>query len=189
MKQQHKSKPVTPADILQYWFAEEIKPLWFNSTPEFDAELKDRFLDIYDAALDGKFSDWKQSADGCVALVVVLDQFPLNMFRGQPKSFEGEAKARDAAREAVANGFDKQLPDEQKAFLYMPFMHSEQIADQELSVELFDAAGLKNNLRYAIHHRDIIRRFSRFPHRNKILGRPSTRAELEYLASKEAFHG
>jgi uncharacterized protein (DUF924 family) len=189
MKQQHKSKPVIPADILQYWFAEEVKPLWFNSTKKFDAELKNRFLDIYEAAFAGKLSAWKQSADGCVALVVVLDQFPLNMFRGQAKSFEGEAKARDAAREAVARGFDKQLQAEQKAFLYMPFMHSEDIADQDLSVQLFEAAGLKENLRYAVHHRDIIRRFGRFPHRNKILGRPSTKAELEYLASKEAFHG
>jgi uncharacterized protein (DUF924 family) len=81
------------------------------------------------------------------------------------------------------------LQAEQKAFLYMPFMHSEDIADQDLSVQLFEAAGLKENLRYAVHHRDIIRRFGRFPHRNKILGRPSTKAELEYLASKEAFHG
>ncbi|HEY5604047.1 MAG TPA: DUF924 family protein [Gammaproteobacteria bacterium] len=181
--------PVTPEIILQFWFAETIKPLWFNSTPAFDAQLKERFLDRYHAALHGELSGWQQSAGGCVALVVLLDQFPLNMFRGQPESFAGEAKARDVARVALDNGFDQQLPNEQKAFLYMPFMHSERNEDQELSVRLYEAAGLKENLRFAIHHRDLVRRFGRFPHRNKILGRPSTVAEREYLASKEAFHG
>ncbi|WP_455206826.1 DUF924 family protein [Kaarinaea lacus] len=180
---------VTPADILKFWFSEKIKPLWFNSTPEFDAQLKEKFLDVYHAALNGNLSGWQQSADGCVALILILDQFPLNMFRGQPECFAGEKQAQDIAREAVAKGFDQHIPDEQKAFLYMPFMHSECAEHQDLSVRLFESAGLKDNLRFAIHHRDIVRRFGRFPHRNKILGRNSTEAELQYLASKEAFHG
>ncbi|KPJ95558.1 MAG: hypothetical protein AMJ55_03555 [Gammaproteobacteria bacterium SG8_15] len=178
-----------PADILHFWFSEKVKPLWFNSTPEFDAELKERYADIFHAVLNGQLSEWQQTADGCVALVVILDQFPLNMYRGLPESFAGEALARDITRGAVNNGFDQQMPGEQKAFLYMPLMHSENIADQDLSVQLFEAAGLKENLRFANHHRDIVRRFGRFPHRNKILGRTSTQAELDYLASKEAFHG
>ena len=179
----------TPADILVFWFSEKVKPLWFNSTPEFDTQLKERYADIYHAALNGQLSEWQQTADGCVALVVILDQFPLNMYRGLPESFAGEARARDIVREAVSKGFDQQIPDEQKAFLYMPLMHSENIADQDLSVQLYEAAGLTENLRFANHHRDIVRRFGRFPHRNKILGRTSTQAELDYLSSKDAFHG
>lgn len=180
---------MAPVDILDFWFSEKVRPLWFNSTPEFDAELKKRFIDIYSAALDGKLSTWQESVEGCVALVIVLDQFPLNMFRGRPESFVGEAKARAITRAAVAKGFDRQIPAEQKAFLYLPLMHSENLEDQELSVRLYEAAGLKENLRFARHHRDIIQRFGRFPHRNRILGRSSTPAELEYLASKEAFQG
>lgn len=179
----------TPVDILQFWFSEEVKPLWFNSTPEFDAQLKERYADIYHEALNGQLAKWQLTAEGCVALVVILDQFPLNMYRGLPESFAGEAKARDITREAVRKRFDQQIPDEQKAFLYMPLMHSENIADQDLSVQLFEAAGLTENLRFANHHRDIVRRFGRFPHRNKILGRTSTQAELDYLTSKDAFHG
>ncbi|WP_455196917.1 DUF924 family protein [Kaarinaea lacus] len=179
----------TPADILDFWFSEKVKPLWFNSTPDFDAQLKERYADIYRAALNGQLSKWQQTADGCVALVVILDQFPLNMYRGLPESFAGEALARDITRKAVSKGFDKQIPDEQKAFLYMPLMHSENIVDQDLSVQLFEAAGLTENLRFANHHRDIVQRFGRFPHRNKILGRTSTQAELDYLTSKDAFHG
>lgn len=180
---------VTPTDILNFWFSEEVKPLWFNSTPEFDAHLKEKFGDVYQAALHGEFCDWQQSAEGCVALVVILDQFPLNMYRGLPESFDGEVKARSITKDAVNKGYDKQISNEQKAFLYMPLMHSENIADQDLSVKLFEAAGLQENLRFAMHHRDIVQRFGRFPHRNKILGRPSTQAELDYLASKDAFHG
>lgn len=180
---------VEPADILDFWFAENIRPLWFNSTPEFDAELKERFVDVYSAALNEEFSAWQHSADGCIALVVILDQFPLNMFRGLPESFAGEVKAREIAKVAVNKGFDKAMPGEQKAFLYMPLMHSENLEDQELSMRLYEAAGLKENLRFARHHRDIVQRFGRFPHRNRILGRTSTPAELEYLASKEAFLG
>lgn len=182
-------KQITPADILTFWFSDSVKRLWFNSTPAFDAEIKAQFEDVYTAALAGNLSAWQNSADGCVALVVILDQFPLNMYRGLQESFGGEVKAREIAKDAIKNGFDGQIPDEQKAFLYMPLMHSENIADQDLSVSLFEAAGLKENLRFANHHRDIVRRFGRFPHRNKILGRPSTQEELDYLASTEAFHG
>jgi len=180
---------ITPNDILTFWFSDKVEPLWFNSTPEFDSELKEQFEELYVAALAGNLSDWQNSAEGSVALVVILDQFPLNMYRGSPESFGGEAKAREIAKDAINKGFDSQINDVQKAFLYMPLMHSENIDDQDLSVSLFEAAGLKENLRFAKHHRDIVKRFGRFPHRNKILGRTSSQAELEYLDSKEAFHG
>lgn len=180
---------LAPKDILNFWFSERVKPLWFNSTPEFDAELRTEFLAVYYAAFNEKLDDWKQSAEGCEALVVILDQFPLNMFRGLAESFHGEAKAIEIAKYAIDQKYDEELTREQKAFLYMPLMHSENLGDQDLSVKLFDKAGLTDNLRFAKHHRDIVRRFGRFPHRNQVLNRQSTEAELEYLASDEAFHG
>ncbi|MGD8567723.1 MAG: DUF924 family protein [Gammaproteobacteria bacterium] len=178
-----------PEDILAFWFSERVKPLWFNSTPDFDEEIRERYQDVYTAALNGELSHWQDTAPGSVALVIVLDQFPLNMFRGKAASFAGEQLAREVAHHAVNQGYDAQLEDQQKAFLYMPFMHSEDLADQDLSVQLFDKAGLTDNLRFAKHHRGIIQRFGRFPHRNAPLGRQSTDAEMAYLNSEEAFHG
>jgi uncharacterized protein (DUF924 family) len=179
----------TAADILAFWFSARVRPLWFRSTPAFDAELTARFLPTFRAAAAGGLGPWQASAEGAVALAICLDQFPLNMFRGQAESFATEAAARVVADTAIARGFDRLLADEQKLFLYLPFMHSEDLGDQDRSVALFAAAGLTENLKYANHHRDIIRRFGRFPHRNAILGRESTAQEREYLASKEAFLG
>ena len=180
---------LVPNNILDFWFSERVKPLWFNSTPEFDAEIRTQYLAVYYAALNDKIDEWEQSAEGCVALVIILDQFPLNMFRGLAESFHGEAKAIEIAKYAIDQSFDELLTDEQKAFLYLPLMHSENLVDQDLSVTLFEKAGLTENLRFAKHHREIVRRFGRFPHRNRIMNRQSTEAELEYLASDEAFHG
>ena len=132
---------------------------------------------------------WEQTAEGALALVILLDQMPLNMYRGQPESFATEAQSREVAGRAITRHFDQYLPDKGKAFLYMPFMHSENLADQDRSVELFTNAGLQDNLRFARHHRDIVRRFGRFPHRNAILGRNSTPEETAWLASGEAFLG
>lgn len=179
----------SPEDIIDFWFREIDPKIWFNSTAEFDGQLKSRFEQVYTAAIHNELNDWEKSPQGSVALVIVLDQFPLNMYRGQPESFAGENKSREVARRAVENGFDQELPDEQKAFLYLPFMHSENLEDQDLSVTLFEKAGLEYNLRYARHHREIVKQYGRFPHRNKILGRESTQAEIAYLNSKEAFLG
>lgn len=176
-------------EVLQFWFSEKVKPLWFRSTPEFDAELRTRFFDMWQSAAAGEHSDWKESPKGALALVIMLDQFPLNMFRGQPESFSTEAQSREVAAAAIDKGWDKQIDRSRLAFLYMPFMHSENLNDQDRSVALFEAADLQDNLRFAKHHRELIRRFGRFPHRNAILGRPSSKEEREYLASKEAFHG
>ncbi len=178
-----------PTDVLEFWYSDEMRTKWFASTPPLDALIKTQFEAIWDAALRGELADWRNSADGCLALVIILDQFPLNMFRGTTKSFASEARSRDIARHAVGQGFDKRIDPARLAFLYMPFMHSEDLADQDLSVQLFEAAGLENNLRFAQHHREIIRRFGRFPHRNAILGRVSTAEETVYLNSKEAFKG
>ena len=178
-----------PAEVLTFWFAPDVEPLWFAATPDFDEQLRARFLATYRAAAAGQLTDWDTTAESALALVIVLDQFPLNLFRGQPESFATEAAARAVADRAIARGFDQRLPPEQRQFLYLPFMHGEALADQERSVRLYQQSGLEDSLRYARHHRDLIGRFGRFPHRNAILGRASTAEEIAYLASPEAFCG
>jgi len=178
-----------PQKIIDFWFADDVRKLWFNSTAEFDQMLSDRFEDTLKQADRGELDHWMESAAGCLALVIVLDQFPLNMFRGSAQSFATEARSRDVARVAIANGFDKTLAAEQQAFLYMPFMHSEEIADQELALELFAKPGMESNLRFSRHHHALVETYGRFPHRNAVLGRTSTAAEIEYLNSREAFTG
>ncbi|MEN8176525.1 MAG: DUF924 family protein [Pseudomonadota bacterium] len=178
-----------PKEVLDFWFSDDHRKLWFRATPAFDALIRERFHSAWRDARDGRFADWQEDAEGALALVILLDQFPLNMFRDQPESFATEAAARRVADEAIRHGFDQCLDDRGKAFLYLPFMHSESLDDQDRSVALFGAAGLKENLRWAEHHRDIVHRFGRFPHRNLILGRPSTPEETEWLASPEAFQG
>jgi len=179
----------TAQTLIDFWFSPRVAKLWFNSTPAFDDELRERFADTYQAGYHGELDDWEATALGALALVILFDQIPLNIFRKQPQSFATEARAREVAARAIARGFDAELDDPQKAFLYMPYMHSEKLADQDTSVDLFTRAGLKNNLRFAQHHREIVRRFGRFPHRNEILGRQSTAEEVAWLASKDAFKG
>ena len=176
-------------DVLSFWFSERVKPLWFNSTPEFDNELRENYLDTYQAALNGELSGWEETPQGALALVICLDQFPLNIFRNKAESFAGEEPSRQVASRAIERAFDQNLDGAQKAFLYMPYMHSEELADQDRVLELFSRAGLEDNLKWAKHHRDLVDRFGRFPHRNAILGRENTPEEMAYLQSEEAFHG
>ena len=179
----------TPQAVLNTWFSEYARPLWFRSTAAFDRELKQRFGATVEAALAGGLRHWADTPTGALALVIVLDQLPLNIYRGRARAFAGEAMAREIAARAIERGYHSGLSQEEKVFLYLPFMHSENLDDQDRAVALFQAAGLQENLRYAHHHRDIVRRFGRFPHRNAILGRESTPQELEYLNSPEAFTG
>lgn len=180
---------ITPQNILDFWYAEEMQSRWFASTPALDAEILDKFGALWRSAAAGELDNWKETPAGCLALAIVLDQLPLNMFRGMAESFSTEQQAVETAKQAIRMGFDLRLPVERRAFLYMPLMHSESLADQELSVGLFEAAGLESNLRFARHHRELIRKFGRFPHRNRILGRQSTPEEIAYLSSREAFLG
>lgn len=175
--------------VLDFWFSDAIRPAWFRSTPALDTDIRESFAAAWQQAADGEMDHWAASAEGALALVILLDQFPLNMFRGQPESFATESKAIAVCRQAIDNGLDRQLSGAHLAFLYMPLMHSENLADQDLSVTLFEAAGLNDNLRFARHHRELVRRFGRFPHRNAILGRESTEEEGRYLASDQAFLG
>jgi uncharacterized protein (DUF924 family) len=174
-------------DVLDFWFSERCRKCWFNSTQAFDREIQVNFESLWKAARDGELDSWKQTHEGALALAILLDQFPLNMYRGRPESFSTEAKAREVSDYALQQGFERQLDESQKLFLFLPFMHSEDLADQDRSVGLFEDAGME--MRWALHHRDIVRRFGRFPHRNAILGRESSAEELAYLDSEEAFKG
>lgn len=175
--------------ILDFWYDEAMRDCWFSSTPQLDALIRERFEAVWRRAAAGEMAGWMGSPGGCLALVILLDQMPLNMFRGKAESFRTEQQAVSVCKHAVAHGFDAQIPADKVAFLYMPLMHSENLDDQNLSVSLFESAALAGNLRFAQHHRELIRKFGRFPHRNRILGRASTPEEGVYLASEGAFTG
>jgi len=180
---------IEPVDIISFWYLQRIKEQWFKSTPELDNEIKDKYYLLWKKAASGGLDSWLNSATGCLSLVIILDQFPLNMFRGQAKSFSTEEQAINVCKIAISQGLDKQLTKEQKAFLYMPLMHSENLSDQDQAIELFELSDLESNLRFARHHRSIIERFGRFPHRNIALDRESSKKEISYLHSKEAVLG
>jgi uncharacterized protein (DUF924 family) len=175
--------------LVDFWFSEKATKHWFNSTREFDAQLRAEFGDCWQQAKQGELDHWRKTATGSLALVILLDQIPLNIFRGKPDSFSTEAQSIAVARAAIDAGFDTELKIRQKAFLYMPFMHSESLKDQLLGLKLYDQPGLKDNFRFSKHHYNIVKRFGRFPHRNDILGRESSQAEIEYLKSKQGFKG
>lgn len=175
------SKTTTPDEVLNFWFSEQVKPLWFKKSDEFDREIKQRFLNIYQLAQTGELTSWRDRSDDLLALIIIFDQFPRNMFRNTAQAFATDAQALDLTKYALSNNYPQDLAAEQQVFLYMPLMHSENEADQALSVELFRALGKEDNLNFAIKHQDVINRFGRFPHRNQILGRESTQAEAEFL--------
>ena len=176
-------------EIIDFWYSESVSSQWFASTPELDAEIESRFESVWQLAVSGQLDNWRDEPEGLLALAIILDQFPLNMFRGQARAFSSEGQAIEVAKYAIDRELDTQLPKDRRTFLYMPLMHSESLADQALAIEKFNTAGLQGNAQFARHHYSIVERFGRFPHRNEILGRESTEAELTYLASKEAFTG
>lgn len=180
---------VTVKDVLDFWYTPETSKKWFKSTPEFDLEIKQRFETVWQMAADNQLDEWQKSSEGCLALCIVLDQFPLNMYRGDETSFQTEAQAIVVAKQAIENGFDNDIDDDRVSFLYMPLMHSESLIDQDLCVACFEKRELTENLRFAMHHRDLILEFGRFPHRNEMLDRESTPEEIAYLNSKRAFTG
>jgi len=175
--------------LLDYWFSAHMKKHWFNSTQAIDNDIRERFLPTWEAALRHELDGWLATDEGALAMIILLDQLPLNMFRGQVKSFSTEQLAVKIARQAINQGLDKTLDSSRQVFMYMPFMHSENMNDQDKSVALFKHAGMQESLKFAEHHRSIVQQFGRFPHRNAILGRRSTEKELVYLASDEAFRG
>ena len=174
-------------DVIKYWFSEKSRQHWFSSTPEIDNEIKQRYEQLWINAASGKLNDWQDSPQGCLALIIILDQFPLNMFRDEAKSFQTEELAVEVALKAIDNYYDEILNIDELLFLFMPLMHSENLEHQNMQVKLFEKYDFNDE--YSKHHRDIVKRFGRFPHRNEILGRMSTMVELDYLLSDNAFKG
>ena len=167
-------------DVLAYWRA--LGPeRWFAADAAIDAEIRDKFRDLYTAAMAGSLVHWENDASGALAHVIVLDQFPRNMFRDSAAAFAADALAHAAAGRAIERGFDREVAEAERPFFYLPYMHSEALADQERCCELCRAAGDMGTLKYAEHHADIIRRFGRFPHRNAVLGRLTTPEEEAFL--------
>jgi uncharacterized protein (DUF924 family) len=174
------AKAVTADEIVSFWRAAG-PDRWFNKDASFDEEIQQRFLESHEAAAAGKLTDWEQSAQDALALLILLDQFPRNMFRGDARAFATDPLARAIAAGAIVRGFDSQVPTEMRSFFYLPFQHSEDLADQERGIAFYKAIGDVENLKWAELHADIIRRFGRFPHRNAVLGRTTTPEEQAFL--------
>ncbi|OBQ75139.1 DUF924 family protein [Mesorhizobium erdmanii] len=165
--------------VTKFW-RDAGEDAWFEKNDAFDAGFRDRFLDLHYAAARRECDDWSEHAEGSLALMILLDQFPRNCFRGTGHMFATDSLAKHFARKAVVAGHDLALEPELRVFLYLPFEHSEDLADQHVSVELHTAKA-ELNLKYALEHRDIIQRFGRFPHRNRMLGRETTAQERAFL--------
>jgi uncharacterized protein (DUF924 family) len=187
--------PSRAGEVLDFWFGREGEPgygefreAWFRKDPAFDADVTERFADLYEEAVAGGLDGWRDDARSCLALVIVLDQFPRNMFRGDGRTHAADGVALESSKYALEHALDRELPAFQKMFLYMPFMHSENREDQRRSVELFqllaDEPGAPDVTSYAVGHREIVERFGRFPHRNGILDRETTPEEVEFLKTE-----
>jgi uncharacterized protein (DUF924 family) len=168
------------ADVLAFWRAAGPAK-WFKKDTAFDAKIVSRFAALWRDAAAGALSDWEAAAESTLALIIVLDQFPRNMFRGKADAFATDALARAVAERAIARGFDQKVTESERLFFYLPFEHSESLADQERAVTLVSKLGDPDLSRWSELHADVIRRFGRFPHRNSALGRATTREEQEYL--------
>ncbi len=173
--------PTDVENVLSFWFEESTPKQWFVKDRDFDATIEKRFGQLHTQAARGDLDSWCHSAQGSLALIILLDQFSRNIFRGDPRTFATDAKALDISKVAIANGYDNEVEERARSFFYLPFEHSENITDQERAIELFIKMGNKNLLQWAEKHKVIIERFGRFPHRNDVLGRESTPEELQFL--------
>ena len=187
--------PIDPraAEILDFWFGKssgeygQLRKIWFQKKATFDAQIRALFLADYEQAAAAEWVSWKAHPKNCLALILLLDQFPRNLFRRDPRSFSTDDAALATAKWAVDQGFDRSLISVERLFLYLPFEHSEQLMEQQRAVALIEPLGkidpnLVSCVDYAYRHRDVIARFGRFPHRNAILGRTTTAAEAEFLS-------
>ena len=178
----------TAREVLQFWFGDspgERRKAWFVKDPEFDGEIRARFLVLYEAAARGELEGWKNAAESALALIVLTDQFPRNMFRSEARAFATDARALATARHITASGWDRSMRPVERMFVYLPYEHSEVLADQEISLQLFAPLGAfdetKDTPDFARRHWEIVKRFGRYPHRNAALGRPGTPEEIEFL--------
>ena len=181
-------------NILNFWFSPptsktygQRQSMWFNSTPKMDQEIRLRYEKIFEEAKKGSLDDLQKTPEGILTLILLFDQFSRNMFRDSMKAYETDSKARDLAQKAIDLGFDQKLPAFMRPFIYLPFEHSENLKDQARSVSLFEALGDEQALSYALMHQDVIKRFGRFPFRNKSLQRISTDAEIAFMKEPRLF--
>ena len=184
----NESSVASAAEVVAFW-RDAVPEAWFKIDDRFDDSIRERFLPTYEAASDGKLSSWEATSEGALALLLLLDQFPRNMFRGSARMFATDPMARAIAAAALVRGFDAEVPAELRSFFYLPFEHSENIKDQERSVALCKASGDADLLKWAVVHADIVRRFGRFPHRNVVLGRATTPEEQAFLDDETSFKG
>ncbi len=168
-------------DVLSFWFEELTPKEWWVKSEELDREIKQRFETLHKKALASELFNWRQTSNGALAEIIVLDQFSRNIFRDQPGAFAADPLALALAQQAIAKGQDKDLTKQQRHFLYMPYMHSESRIIHEQAVELFKSLSDEDTLNFEIRHKDIIEKFGRYPHRNEILGRTSTEEEIAFL--------
>ena len=179
---------VTAKDVHDFWFRDTPSERWFRPDAELDGKIRARFAEIWAKGRDGALSAWEDTPEGALALVVLLDQFPRNMFRGSADAFSSDARAREVAKRAIARDFDLAVPEDHRFFFYLPLEHSESLPDQDECVRL-TAERLGEThfaMTYAKNHREVIRRFGRFPARNKALGRATTPEEAEFLKTHPA---
>ena len=168
-------------EVIDFWFFETDKKNWFKKDGDFDELIRSRFLEVHIHASQCELFSWRETALGCLAEIIVLDQFSRNMYRDDAKSFAYDSLSLSLAQSAISRGLDLDLPSEQRVFLYMPFMHSESLIIHEHAVKLFTALGAESNLEFEMRHKAIIEQFGRYPHRNKILNRVSTAEETSFL--------
>lgn len=167
--------------ILKFWFEEIGHSQWWTKNDEVDQQIRERFAEIHQKAIRCELFDWRKDAAGRLAEIIVLDQFSRNLFRDSPLSFANDSLALGLSQEAISVGADQSLSPIQRSFLYMPFMHSESLIIHEIAMDLYKKNGIKSNIDFEIKHQEVIKKFGRYPHRNKILGRASTRAEIDFL--------
>lgn len=174
-------------EIVDFWFDEAMKPYWFRRSASFDRAVADTLGPHHEAAARGDYDHWMEDVDGCIALCVLLDQVPRNMFRDDPRAYATDDKALAVSRHAVANEFDLECTTDERIFLYLPFEHDEDMASQDRAVALFtERVGDETSVRFALRHREIIQRFGRFPHRNASLGRAGTPEEEAFLQEPDS---
>ncbi len=172
---------ISPLDVLDFWW-QAGPSKWFVQDDTFDAACRERFSSANEDAKAGKLNHWKETADGTLGLLILLDQMSRNIYRGTLEAFAADTKAVSIAEHALDRGYDRAFPKDARQFFYLPFEHSEDMAHQEKSVDLYRRLGEQEAYLYALIHLDVIRRFGRFPHRNSVLGRTSTPEEEAYLA-------
>ena len=178
--------PARIEEVLRFWFDELSPDDWFEGEEAVDSHIRARFQELHEALREQVPETWRSSARGCLAAVIVLDQFPRNMYRGTSHAFAADSAALSLANEALMRGFDRELSIDERKFLYMPFEHSENPADQVRSIELFGSLENELDLDYARRHKAIIDRFGRFPHRNAVLGRISSPEEIEFIKEPDS---